>query len=75
MDISSLNLDKGDWLVINCGNYPSENKCGLVLLAPARQREDLLDAAVDHAIKCHAHEKSEDLRNSINELCEVMTIS
>lgn len=75
MKQNDLQLQGGNWLVANCGNYPSESNCKLVLMAPESQRNDLLDAAVDHAVKCHGHQDGGGLRSEINKMLESMTVT
>ena len=41
MELKSLNLKNGKWVVANCGKFPSEKNCQLVILAPESQRADL----------------------------------
>ncbi len=48
---------------LDCGKVPSESGCALVMEGP---REDLLDAAVEHARSKHGHtEPAEELREHI----------
>ena len=42
---------------VDCGSVPSESGCTLVMEGP---REDLLDAAVEHAKSKHGHTESEE---------------
>lgn len=74
MAMEELNLGHGKWLVANCGKHASEKKCKLVLMAPENQREDLLDAIVDHASKSHGHEKNQELRSQLNGMLETVNI-
>ena len=53
------------WANVDCGKYPSERNCKLKLSAPEGQVEDLLDAAVEHAVMHHGHERSPELREAI----------
>ncbi len=69
MELSDLGIE-GRWLVSNCGKLPSEKNCRLVIMAPEEQREDLLDAAVAHAIKTHEHQDTPELRSEIAKLLE-----
>ncbi len=71
MSLSELGL-KGKWVVANCGKFPSDNKCELVIMAPERQRSDLIDAAVAHAIKSHGHQESAQLRKDLDGLLETI---
>lgn len=68
MEISELGLAAGTWLAGNCGKFPSEQNCKLVMMAPEGQRADLLDAAVAHAVKNHGHEESAELRQQLDQL-------
>lgn len=74
MSFSDLNLKSGDWVVANCGKVPSDKNCQLVLMAPANQRNDLLDAAVAHAMKSHGHQDEEDIRQKIDQALENVQI-
>ena len=55
MGIGQLGLTGGTWLVANCGKFPSEKNCKLVIMAPASQKDDLIDAAATHAVESHGH--------------------
>jgi len=70
MDVQGLEIQKGSWLAANCGKFPSEKNCQLVLMAPESQRADLLDAAVAHAISSHGHQGSPELRNELDKFLE-----
>ncbi len=65
MSISQLGLPGGTWVVANCGKFPSEKNCKLVIMAPIAQKEDLIDAAATHAVESHGHEKSAQLRKEL----------
>ena len=69
MELSDLGI-KGHWLVANCGKIPSEMNCRVVMMAPEEQREDLLDAAVAHAVKTHGHQDTPELRSELDKLLE-----
>jgi hypothetical protein len=58
------------WCVIDCGKVPSDSGCMLKIKAPASQVEDLLDAAVDHAVGKHGHERTPELREQIRGMVE-----
>jgi Protein of unknown function (DUF1059) len=66
MHFSDLALKRGTWLVANCGSFPSEKNCQLVIMAPENQRDDLVEAASAHAIKEHGHEDAPELRRELN---------
>jgi len=65
MGIEQLGLTGGTWLVANCGKFPSEKKCQLVIMAPAAQKEDLIDAAATHAVESHGHTENAELRKEL----------
>ena len=69
----TLNV-KGDWLVSNCGDLPSEMGCKLVLMSPVDQREDLVTESVQHAIDVHGHENTPELRTQLDGMLKPMTI-
>lgn len=70
MDTAQMGLSQGTWVVANCGKFPSEKNCQLVMMAPVAQKEDLLDAAVAHAIKSHGHEDKPELRDQLGQILE-----
>jgi predicted small metal-binding protein len=45
---------------IDCREYPSEKKCSLAMSADTE--DELVEAAVQHAVAVHGHEDSPDLR-------------
>lgn len=51
---------------IDCREYPSEKNC-TVSIAADRQNE-LLDAAVQHAVAVHGHKDSPELRSQLTKL-------
>ena len=53
-------------LVIDCRNYPSENNCTVAISADSKQ--ELLDAAVQHAVAVHGHQDSPQLREQIGQM-------
>jgi len=76
MNTTQLGVSHGEWLEVNCGKMPSEKNCKLVIMAPSGQEDDLLDAAVAHAIKTHGHKESESeaLRKGTREQVETLTL-
>jgi len=74
MGVQQLNLKSGKWLAINCGKVPSEKNCQLVIMAPASQRGDLVEAASAHAIKVHGHEDSPQLRQELGKHLETIEL-
>ena len=73
MDAKQLGLAKGQWVVANCGKFPSEKNCQLVIMAPAAQRADLLEAAATHAVASHGHTNTPDLRREIDGILDTIT--
>ena len=74
MDLKSLNLSEGKWVVANCGKFPSKKNCKLVILAPAAQRADLVDAAVGHAMATHGHQSTPQLRKELDSFLDVIEV-
>jgi hypothetical protein len=74
MGVQQLNLKGGKWLAINCGKFPSEKNCQLVLMAPANQRDDLIEAASAHAVKVHGHSESPQLRQELSRHLEMLEL-
>ena len=74
MDVQGLEVQKGTWLAANCGKYPSEKNCQLVLMAPESQREDLIDAAVAHAVSDHGHQDSPELRVELGSFLDQVSV-
>ena len=50
---------------IDCRDYPSEKNCSLRI---SGTDEEVLDAAVQHAVSAHGHEKSPELREQIKSM-------
>ncbi len=75
MDLKHLGLSTGKWVVANCGRFPSERNCRLVIMAPEDQQIDLMEAASTHAVKSHGHEDTSELRTELNHMLEVVEIS
>lgn len=74
MDINGLGLKPGKWLVANCGKFPSEKNCQLVIMAPQSQRADLLEAASTHAVASHGHDDTPGLRKELDQVLEVIDV-
>ncbi len=47
---------------IDCRNHPSEKKCTLKI---SGTEEEVLDAAVEHAVSVHGHKGSPELRQQL----------
>ena len=73
MKLNELGVS-GRWLVANCGKFPSEKNCKVVMMAPEEQKEDLLDASVSHAIKTHAHVDTPELRKELEKFLEIVNV-
>ena len=52
---------------IDCRNYPSEKNCSLKISGP---EEEVLDAAVLHAVSVHGHENTPELRAKIKQMLQ-----
>jgi predicted small metal-binding protein len=50
---------------IDCRNYPSDNNCSLKI---SGREEEVLDAAVQHAVSAHGHRESAELRQEIRSM-------
>jgi len=49
---------------LDCRNFPSEKNCTVAISADTH--EELLDAAVAHAVASHGHENTPELRAQIS---------
>lgn len=70
MELKGLELKQGAWLAANCGKFPSEKNCRLVLMAPESQREDLIKAAAAHAVADHGHQDTPQLRSDLGKFLD-----
>lgn len=52
----------GERKVVDCRLFPSEKNCTLTIIGT---EEELLRAAVEHAVSSHGHEDNDDLRQEI----------
>jgi len=50
---------------IDCRDHPSEKNCSLKI---SGTEQEVLDAAVQHAVSAHGHENSPDLRDQIKSM-------
>jgi predicted small metal-binding protein len=50
---------------IDCRDYPSENNCSLRI---SGTEEEVLDAAVQHAVSTHGHRESAELRQELRSM-------
>ena len=53
-------------MFIDCRDYPSESKCTVAISADSKQ--ELVDAAVQHAVTVHGHQDSPQLREQIGQM-------
>jgi len=51
---------------IDCRDHPSDSKCTVAISADSKQ--ELLDAAVQHAVAVHGHQDSPELREQIGKM-------
>ena len=50
---------------IDCRDYPSEKNCSLKI---SGTEDEVLDAAVQHAVSAHGHDNTPELREQIKSL-------
>jgi predicted small metal-binding protein len=50
---------------IDCRDYPSEKNCSLKI---SGTEEEVLDAAVQHAVSAHGHKESAELRHQLRSM-------
>ena len=50
---------------IDCRNYPSDKNCSLKL---SGTEDEVLDAAIQHAVSTHGHQDSPELRMQIKSM-------
>jgi predicted small metal-binding protein len=50
---------------IDCRDHPSEKNCSLKM---SGTEQEVLDAAVQHAVSAHGHEKSPELREQLKSM-------
>ena len=53
---------------IDCRDYPSEKNCSLKISCT---EQEVLDAAVQHAVSAHGHEETPELREQIKSMLKV----
>lgn len=49
---------------VDCREYPSEKNCSLKI---SGTENEVLDAAVQHAVSAHGHENSSELREQLQQ--------
>lgn len=50
---------------IDCREFPSESKCSVAIAADTEQ--ELMDIAVDHAVKVHGHQDTPEFREQLRQ--------
>jgi len=50
---------------IDCRDYPSDKNCSLKI---SGTEDEVLDAAVQHAVSAHGHQKTPELRDQIKSM-------
>ena len=50
---------------VDCREYPSEKNCSLKI---SGTEDEVLDAAVQHAVSAHGHENTAELREQLRQL-------
>ena len=50
---------------IDCRDYPSEKNCSLKI---SGTEEEVIDAAVQHAVSAHGHQNKPELRHQIKSM-------
>lgn len=55
-------------LSIDCRNYPSEKNCTVAISADSEQ--ELVEAAVQHAVAVHGHQDTTELRAQLAKMCK-----
>ncbi len=50
-------------MFVDCRDYPSEKDCTVAISADTK--EELVDAAVQHAVAVHGHQDSPELRHEL----------
>ena len=53
-------------MYIDCRNYPSEMNCTLAMSADSE--DELLEAAVHHAVAVHGHSDTPELRSQLRSM-------
>jgi predicted small metal-binding protein len=52
---------------IDCRDHPSEKNCSLKI---SGREDEVLDAAVQHAVSAHGHKSSRELREQIKSMLQ-----
>lgn len=54
---------------IDCRNFPSERNCTVAIFADTEQ--ELIEAAVQHAVSVHGHEDTPELRAQLLQTAKI----
>jgi Protein of unknown function (DUF1059) len=54
-------------VMADCRRFESESKCQLTIIGPA---DDVVDAAVQHAVASHGHQDTPELRERVRAMLE-----
>jgi predicted small metal-binding protein len=60
-------------MFIDCRQVPSDSKCTISIAADDRQ--ELIEAAVQHAIAVHGHQDSQELREMISQAIQQESVA
>ncbi|MFN3750444.1 MAG: DUF1059 domain-containing protein [Thiobacillus sp.] len=58
---------------IDCREYPSEMNCTVMISADSEN--ELLEAAVQHAVAVHGEKDSPELRDELRKMCKTMPMA
>jgi predicted small metal-binding protein len=58
-------------LFVDCRDYPSEKNCTVAISADSK--EELIDAAVQHAVAVHGHDDRPELRQELAKMIKPVT--
>lgn len=58
---------------IDCREYPSEMNCTVMISADSE--DELLEAAVQHAVAVHGEKDTPELRNEIRKIIKTMPVA
>ena len=65
MKLTELGVEAGDWIAITCATIPGSD-CKVLIAGPEKQRVDLLEAAVAHAVKTHGYQDTPEVRTHLS---------
>ena len=54
-------------MMADCRRWPSDSNCSLTLIG---EENEVLEAAVQHAVSVHGHEDTQELRDQTRQLLE-----